>query len=125
MGNKGVQPLLDAIIDFMPSPREVADINGISEDGETKMIRKSSDEEPFSALAFKVTTDPFVGTLTFTRVYSGTVSAGTIVYNSVKGKTKRIERILLMHTEMRRPDGPSLRAGESSIRTCQVEGRHW
>merc|ERR1711957_583523 len=101
MGNKGVQPLLDAIIDFMPSPREVADINGISEDGETKMIRKSSDEEPFSALAFKVATDPFVGTLTFTRIYSGTVEAGTIVYNSVKGKTERIGRMLQMHANDR------------------------
>jgi len=99
--NKGVQPLLDAIIDFMPSPLEVADINGISEDGETKMVRKSSDEEPFSALAFKVATDPFVGTLTFTRIYSGTVEAGTIVYNSVKGKTERIGRMLQMHANDR------------------------
>merc|ERR1711957_785506 len=101
MGNKGVQPLLDAIIDFMPSPLEVADINGISEDGETKMIRKSSDAEPFSALAFKVATDPFVGTLTFTRIYSGVLRTGTSVYNSVKGKNERIGRMLEMHANER------------------------
>jgi len=99
--NKGVQPLLDAVIDFMPSPVEVAAINGISEDGTETMNRKSSDAEPFSALAFKIATDPFVGSLTFTRVYSGVLNAGTMVYNSVKGKTERVGRMVQMHANDR------------------------
>jgi len=99
--NKGVQPLLDAVVDFMPSPLEVEAIKGISEDGETDMIRLSSDAEPMSALAFKVANDPFVGTLTFTRVYSGVMKAGTTVYNSVKGKNERIGRMLQMHANDR------------------------
>merc|ERR1712125_1231 len=99
--NKGVQPLLDAVIDYMPSPLEVPPIAGTSEDGEKEMIRLSSDAEPMSALAFKIATDPFVGTLTFTRVYSGVLEAGSTVYNSVKGKNERIGRMLQMHANDR------------------------
>jgi len=99
--NKGVQPLLDAVIDFMPSPLDVEAIKGISEDGKEEMIRQSSDAEPLSALAFKVANDPFVGTLTFTRIYSGVMTTGTSVYNSVKGKSERIGRMLQMHANER------------------------
>jgi elongation factor G len=99
--NKGVQPLLDAVVDFMPSPLDVPPIKGISEDGEKEMVRLSSDAEPMSALAFKIANDPFVGSLTFTRVYSGVMSAGTTVYNSVKGKNERIGRMLQMHANDR------------------------
>merc|ERR1719253_850196 len=98
--NKGVQPLLDAVIDYMPSPLEVLAIAGITEDGE-ETERKSSDAEPMSALAFKIANDPFVGSLTFTRVYSGVMEAGTNVYNSVKGKNERIGRMLQMHANDR------------------------
>eukprot|EP00518_Triparma_eleuthera_P023417 CAMPEP_0197552154 /NCGR_PEP_ID=MMETSP1320-20131121/5773_1 /TAXON_ID=91990 /ORGANISM="Bolidomonas sp., Strain RCC2347" /LENGTH=751 /DNA_ID=CAMNT_0043112727 /DNA_START=66 /DNA_END=2321 /DNA_ORIENTATION=+ len=98
--NKGVQPLLDAVIDYMPSPVEVDAIKGILPDGE-ETIRESSDDEPFSALAFKIANDPFVGSLTFTRVYSGVMTAGTTVYNSVKGKNERIGRMLQMHANDR------------------------
>merc|ERR1712003_500916 len=96
----GVQPLLDAVIDYMPSPLEVLAIAGITEDGE-ETERKSSDAEPMSALAFKIANDPFVGSLTFTRVYSGVMEAGTNVYNSVKGKNERIGRMLQMHANDR------------------------
>jgi len=96
--NKGVQPLLDAIVDFMPSPLDVENIRGIDvKDNEKEMVRKSADNEPFSALAFKIMNDPFVGTLTFTRVYSGVLKKGTNVLNSVKGKKERIGRLLEMH----------------------------
>jgi elongation factor G len=98
--NKGVQPLLDAVVDYMPSPVDVADIAGIDEDGQPT-TRASSDKAPFSALAFKVANDPFVGTLTFTRVYSGELETGTNVYNSVKGKNERIGRMLQMHANER------------------------
>merc|ERR1712232_1081590 len=98
--NKGVQPLLDAVVDYMPSPLEVEAIKGIDEDG-NDIVRNSSDEEPFSALAFKIATDPFVGTLTFTRVYSGVLEAGSTVYNSVKGKNERIGRMPQMHANDR------------------------
>ena len=98
--NKGVQPLLDAVVDYMPSPVDVEAIAGITEDDEaTKRI--SSDKEPFSALAFKIANDPFVGSLTFTRIYSGELEAGTSVYNSVKGKNERIGRMLQMHANDR------------------------
>lgn len=99
--NKGVQPLLDAVINYMPSPLEVASIKGtiLGTDEETE--RHSSDEEPFSALAFKIMTDPFVGKLAFFRVYSGTLKSGSYVYNSTKGKRERIGRILLMHANHR------------------------
>jgi len=98
--NKGVQCLLDAVVDYMPSPLEVEAIAGIDEAGEP-CVRKSSDAEPFSALAFKVANDPFVGTLTFTRVYSGIMETGTSVYNSVKEKNERIGRMLEMHANDR------------------------
>lgn len=100
--NKGVQPLLDAVVDYMPSPLDVEAIKGVEEDNpEKEIIRNSSDAEPMSALAFKVATDPFVGSLTFTRVYSGVLEAGTQVYNSVKGKSERIGRMLEMHANDR------------------------
>ena len=98
--NKGVQPLLDAVVDYMPSPLDVEAIKGITEDGEPT-DRPSSDAAPMSALAFKVANDPFVGTLTFTRVYSGVMEAGTSVFNSVKGKNERIGRMLQMHANDR------------------------
>jgi elongation factor G len=100
--NKGVQPLLDAVVDFMPAPTDVEDIKGTKVDEpETEMVRKTSDDEPFSALAFKIMTDPFVGSLTFCRVYSGTVESGTSILNSVKGKRERIGRMLMMHANDR------------------------
>jgi len=99
--NKGVQPLLDAVIDYMPSPVDVEAIKGMSIDGETEMKRESSDDEPFAALAFKIMTDPFVGTLTFTRIYSGVLEKGTTVLNSVKGKKERIGRMLEMNANDR------------------------
>jgi elongation factor G len=98
--NKGVQPLLDAVISYMPSPLDVLAIRGTDEYGED-IVRHSSDAEPLSALAFKVANDPFVGTLTFTRVYSGVMETGTNVYNSVKGKSERIGRMLQMHANDR------------------------
>merc|ERR1712125_105461 len=97
----GVQPLLDAVVDYLPSPVEVAAIKGVKEDSEEEINRISSDAEPFSALAFKVATDPFVGALTFTRIYSGEMEAGSSVYNSVKGKNERIGRMLEMHANDR------------------------
>merc|ERR1712125_278371 len=97
----GVQPLLDAVVDYLPSPVEVAAIKGVKEDSEEETNRISSDAEPMSALAFKIATDPFVGTLTFTRVYSGVLEAGSTVYNSVKGKNERIGRMLQMHANDR------------------------
>mmetsp|Transcript_24205 Transcript_24205/g.67114 ORF Transcript_24205/g.67114 Transcript_24205/m.67114 type:complete len:727 (-) Transcript_24205:32-2212(-) len=98
--NKGVQPLLDAVVDYMPSPVEVEAIKGVDED-DNDTTRPSSDAEPMSALAFKIATDPFVGTLTFTRVYSGVMEAGSTVYNSVKGKNERVGRMLQMHANDR------------------------
>ena len=98
--NKGVQPLLDAVVDYMPSPVEVDAIKGVEMDGE-ETVRESSDEEPFSALAFKIANDPFVGSLTFTRIYSGVMTAGSTVFNSVKGKNERIGRMLEMHANDR------------------------
>merc|ERR1712176_1003126 len=99
--NKGVQPLLDAVVDYMPAPDDVEAIKGTSLDGETQMERISSDDEPFSALAFKIMTDPFVGTLTFCRIYSGILNAGDGVYNSVKGQRERVGRMLQMHANDR------------------------
>jgi len=98
--NKGVQKLLNAILDFMPAPTDIADIQGVDMDG-NEISRKSSDEEPFSALAFKIMTDPFVGKLAYFRVYSGTVNSGSYVYNSTKGKKERVGRILQMHANKR------------------------
>ena len=99
--NKGVQPLLDAIIDYLPSPLEIPPVKGLGEDSETEEERKSSDDEPFSALAFKIVTDPYVGKLAYFRVYSGTLKSGSYVYNSTKGKKERVGRILLMHANKR------------------------
>ena len=98
--NKGVQKMLDAVIDYMPSPLDIPAIKGVLEDG-TEDERKASDEEPFSALAFKIMTDPFVGKLAFFRVYSGTLESGSYVYNATKGKRARIGRILQMHANHR------------------------
>jgi len=109
--NKGVQAVLDAVIEYMPSPNEVKAITGVLDDDETVAIRKSSDEEPFSALAFKIATDPFVGTLTFIRVYSGVLSSGDTVYNPVKRKKERIGRILQMHANSRE-ELKEVRAGD-------------
>lgn len=99
--NKGVQPLLDAIIDYMPSPVDIPPIKGINPKTDAEETRPSSESEPFSALAFKVATDPFVGKLCFLRIYSGSLQAGTTVYNSVKGENERIGRILQMHSNNR------------------------
>ncbi|QNR19762.1 elongation factor G [Exiguobacterium sp. Helios] len=99
--NKGVQLMLDAVLDYLPSPVDVKAITGINMDTEEEIIRESTDEAPFSALAFKVMTDPYVGKLTFFRVYSGTASAGSYVKNSTKGKRERLGRILQMHANSR------------------------
>ncbi|WP_019535588.1 elongation factor G [Paenibacillus ginsengihumi] len=98
--NKGVQLMLDAVVDYLPSPIDVPDIKGTLDDG-TEVTRKSSDDEPFAALAFKIMTDPFVGRLTFIRVYSGILHSGSYVLNATKGKRERIGRILQMHANSR------------------------
>ena len=100
--NKGVQKLLDAVVDYMPAPTDVPDIKGVNPDTEEEESRPSSDEAPFAALAFKIMTDPYVGKLCFFRVYSGTVDAGTSVYNSVKKTNERVGRILQMHANHRK-----------------------
>ena len=100
--NKGVQPMLDAVVDYLPSPLDVEAIKGIEyKNEENSIVRKSSDDEPFSALAFKIMNDPFVGSLTFLRIYSGTVEAGSSVLNSVKDKRERFGRMLQMHSNSR------------------------
>ena len=99
--NKGVQPLLDNIVDYMPAPTDIEAIKGVNPETEEEEVRHSSDEEPFAALAFKIATDPFMGKLCFFRVYSGTVDAGTTVYNSVKDSRERLGRILQMHANHR------------------------
>ena len=109
--NKGVQPMLDCVIDFLPSPDEVEAIQGILEDEETTDQRTSSDEEPFSALAFKIATDPFVGTLTFVRVYSGVLNSGDAVYSPAKRSKERIGRMLQMHAN-NRSEISEVRAGD-------------
>ncbi|MDD5899493.1 MAG: elongation factor G, partial [Lachnospiraceae bacterium] len=98
--NKGVQKLLDAIIEYLPAPTDVPDIKGVDEDG-NEVTRKSSDDEPFAALAFKIMADPFVGKLAFFRVYSGTMNAGSYVLNATKNKKERVGRILQMHANKR------------------------
>ncbi|WP_195576687.1 elongation factor G [Paenibacillus sp. 1001270B_150601_E10] len=98
--NKGVQMMIDAVVDYLPSPLDVPDIKGQLEDGE-EVVRHSSDEEPFAALAFKIMTDPYVGKLTFFRVYSGILNSGSYVLNATKGKRERIGRILQMHANSR------------------------
>ena len=99
--NMGVQPLLDAIVDYMPAPTDVESIKGVNPDTEEEEFRHSSDDEPFSALAFKIATDPFVGKICFFRVYSGQIAAGTPCLNSVKDQKERMGRILLMHANHR------------------------
>lgn len=98
--NKGVQELIDAVVDYLPAPTDIEDVKGVDEDG-NEVIRKTSDNEPFSALAFKIMTDPFVGKLCFFRVYSGTCEAGSTILNATKGKKDRLGRILLMHANNR------------------------
>ena len=109
--NKGVQKLLDAIVDYMPAPTDVPAIKGVNPETEEEEERHSSDDEPFAALAFKIATDPFVGKLAFFRVYSGKVEAGTTVYNSVKDNNERLGRILQMHANHRK-DIPEVYAGD-------------
>ncbi len=99
--NKGVQKMLDAVVDYMPSPLDIPPVDGIDPDTGDEDTRKADDNEPFSALAFKIMTDPFVGKLCYFRVYSGVVHAGDIVYNSTKGKRERLGRILMMHANDR------------------------
>jgi len=99
--NKGVQPLLDAIVDLLPSPADIPAIKGFDDDGEETLERHPSDDEPFAALAFKIVADPYVGKLAYFRVYSGTLKAGSYVYNPTKGKKERIGRILRMHANKR------------------------
>jgi len=108
--NKGVQAVLDAVVELMPSPVDVPAIKGITED-EQEAVRKPGDDEPFAALAFKIMTDPFVGTLTFFRVYSGVLATGDTVYNPVKGKKERIGRMLQMHANDRK-ELKEVRAGD-------------
>jgi elongation factor G len=110
--NKGVQAMLDAIVEYMPSPTDVGAIKGIlSDKNETEAERHSSDDEPFAALAFKIATDPFVGSLTFFRVYSGVIKSGDAVYNPIKGKKERIGRLVQMHANSRE-EIKEVRAGD-------------
>ena len=110
--NKGVQPLLDAIVDYLPSPVDLPEVMGVDPDDPEKLLgRKATDEEAFSALAFKIATDPFVGKLTFFRTYSGTLKSGSYVYNSTKGQRERIGRILRMHAN-HREDVEGVEAGD-------------
>ncbi|HWQ42398.1 MAG TPA: elongation factor G [Desulfosporosinus sp.] len=109
--NKGVQPLLDCVVDYMPSPLDVPPIKGVHPDTGVEDHRTASDTEPFSALAFKIMSDPFVGKLAFFRVYSGVLASGSYVFNSTKGKKERIGRILQMHAN-HREDIPEVRSGD-------------
>jgi elongation factor G len=109
--NKGVQPMLDAVIDYLPSPLDLPPVKGVKVGEEGELQRKSSDEQPFSALAFKIMTDPFVGTLAFARVYSGVIESGATVENTVKGKKERVGRMLQMHANSRE-DIKEARAGD-------------
>lgn len=109
--NKGVQAVLDAVVDYLPAPTEVKEIDGVLEDGVTHATRVSGDDQPFAALAFKIASDPFVGTLTFIRVYSGVLETGTAVFNSVKGRRERIGRMVQMHAN-NRDEIKEVRAGD-------------
>ena len=109
--NKGVQAMLDAVIDYLPSPLDVPPIGGIGGDGKTELVRRADDDEPFAALGFKIMSDPFFGQLVFFRVYSGKINSGDSVYNSVKGKKERIGRILQMHSN-NREDIKEVRSGD-------------
>ena len=109
--NKGVQPMLDAVIDYLPSPTDLPPVKGVEVNANKELTRVSSDAEPFSALAFKIMTDPFVGTLAFARVYSGVIDSGSTVENTVKGKKERVGRMLQMHANSRE-DIKEARAGD-------------
>ncbi len=109
--NKGVQAVLDAVIEYLPSPEEVKPIEGVLDDGETVESRYAKDDAPFAALAFKIATDPYVGTLTFFRVYSGTLESGSVVYNPIKGRRERIGRMVQMHANSRE-EIKEVRAGD-------------
>ncbi|MEO1881739.1 MAG: elongation factor G [Methylococcales bacterium] len=109
--NKGVQSLLDGVIEYLPAPTDVGSVRGLAEASEDEKLRNADDDEPFSALAFKIATDPFVGTLAFFRVYSGTLRAGEVVYNSNKGKRERVGRIVQMHANSRE-EVKEVRAGD-------------
>ncbi len=109
--NKGVQPLLDAVLAYLPSPLDVPPVHGFVKNGEAEVIRHADDKEPFSALAFKIAADPFVGKLAFFRVYSGTINAGSYVYNSTKKKRERFSRIVMMHAN-HREDVETVYSGE-------------
>ncbi|MGH8592982.1 MAG: elongation factor G, partial [Gammaproteobacteria bacterium] len=109
--NKGVQALLDAVIEYLPAPSDMPPIKGVLEDGETEEERKPTDDAPYAALAFKIATDPFVGNLTFFRVYSGVLNSGDTVYNSIRSKKERIGRILQMHAN-HREEIKEVRAGD-------------
>ncbi|WP_395479649.1 elongation factor G [Candidatus Curculioniphilus buchneri] len=109
--NKGVQAMLDAVIEYLPAPTDIPAITGVLNDGKTHTKRQSNDKEPFSALAFKISTDPFVGKLTFFRVYSGVINSGDIVFNSVKQKRERFGRIVQMHAN-KRDEIKEMRAGD-------------
>ena len=109
--NKGVQRVLDAVIDFLPSPLDIGKTEGTSEDGDTELFREPDNSEPFSALAFKIMTDPFVGKLTFFRVYSGSVSTGDFIYNPNSGKKERVGRLMLMHSN-KREERKTVKTGE-------------
>ena len=115
--NKGVQTMLDAVIDFLPSPNQIKAVTGVTDQEGTEASRKSDDNEPFSALAFKIATDPYVGSLTFVRVYSGTLNSGDSVYLPMKGKKERIGRMLQMHSNNRK-EIDEVRAGD----ICAVIG---
>jgi elongation factor G len=118
--NKGVQPLLDAVVNFMPSPLDVGDMIGTNIEGDKELSRKASDDEPFSALAFKIMTDPFVGSLTFARVYSGVINSSDQITNSVKGRKEKIGRMLEMHANSRE-DIKQARTGDI-IALCGLKG---
>ncbi|MCH8863255.1 MAG: elongation factor G [Proteobacteria bacterium] len=118
--NKGVQPLLDAVVDYLPSPEDIPSIKGTSIDGEEEMSREPSDDAPFSALAFKIMTDPFVGTLTFARIYSGVLKSGDQIINSVKDRKEKIGRMLEMHANSRE-DLKEARTGDI-IALCGLKG---
>ncbi len=109
--NKGVQYLLDAVVDYLPAPTDVAAIKGVKAGTDEAIVRKSADEEPFAALAFKIMNDPFVGSLTFVRIYSGVLESGTQIINTTKGKRERVGRMVLMHANSRE-DVKEARAGD-------------
>ena len=109
--NKGVQPLLDAVVDYMPAPTDVPAIRGVKFGTDEEIVRHSTDDEPFAALAFKIMSDPYVGSLTFTRIYSGVVSSGDTIRNTIKDKPERVGRMLLMHANSRE-DIKEARAGD-------------